>query len=213
MIDIITHDLKSPTNRILGLIQILDTSNLRDEQLEIIELIKKTNDSSNNIINSILGPSMGENNDLEDYELGPLLKDLTKSYQISAKNKGINFILNVEDRHLISVNKFQLVRILDNLITNAIKYSRVDGEVNISSLQASDAIKILITDSGPGFSETDRELLFQKSTRLTAKPTAKETSHGLGLYIVKKLSNDLGVKIDLIETSAMGSTFEISIPV
>lgn len=212
MIDVITHDLKSPTNRILGLIQILDRTNLRDEQLEIIDLIKKTNESSNNIINSILGPSKFGCNKAEEYDLGLLLKDLQKSYQLSANDKNIALTLHLSDRFTLQGNKFQLIRILDNLLTNAIKYSNVGGEVIIRAFKADKQVKVLITDSGPGFSEADRKLLFDKSAELTARPTGNEASHGLGLYIVKKLSKETGIGVDLIESSAMGSTFEVTLP-
>jgi signal transduction histidine kinase len=213
LIDIITHDLKSPTNRILGLLEVLDRSNLREEQLEIIELIKKTNDSSSGIINSILGPSKYGENKSETYDLGHILRDITQSYRVNADNKAINLTLNISDNHLLSVDRFQLIRILDNLITNAIKFSRKGGEVKISTYQTASEVKVLITDSGPGFSERDRNILFEKGVQLSAKPTGNESSHSLGLYIVKKLSMEIGVKVELIESSTMGSTFEVAIPV
>ncbi|MTI37997.1 sensor histidine kinase [Fulvivirga lutimaris] len=212
MINVITHDLKSPTNRILGLIEVLDRSNLREEQLEIIELIKKTNDSSNGIINSILGPSKCGKKKSEAYELGHLIKDITQSYRINADSKAINLVVNISDNHLLTVDRFQLIRILDNLITNAIKFSQIGGEVKISTYQTDGMVKVLVTDSGPGFSEHDRKFLFDKSVKLSAKPTGNEASHRLGLYIVNKLSLQIGVKVDLIESSAMGSTFELAIP-
>ncbi|MEQ9166132.1 MAG: ATP-binding protein, partial [Fulvivirga sp.] len=65
----------------------------------------------------------------------------------------------------------------------------------------------------PGFSEKDRNILFEKGVKLSAKPTGNESSHSLGLYIVKKLSMEIGVKVELIESSTMGSTFEVAIPV
>ncbi len=88
-----------------------------------------------------------------------------------------------------------LARILENLITNAIKFSAPGGKVQI--LLNESVPSVTVADSGPGFSQDDRERLFQPYTRLSARPTGGEISTGLGLSIVKQLCDQLGVEIQV----------------
>ena len=212
LVDEITHDLKSPTNRILGLLQLFDKSNLKEDQLEIIDLIEKTNKSSSYIIDSILNSQEGGLHALESFDLCQVLSELEKTYQVTAMKKNITLNLFLNEDLMIRVCRNGIVRILDNLISNAVKYSRVGGLINIRAFHLEGEVKVLISDSGPGFSKEDIDNMFDRSSVLTAKPTGNESSHGLGLYIVQKLSNEMGIKVELIESSNMGSTFEVVIP-
>src|SRR5690606_18753942 len=91
-----------------------------------------------------------------------------------------------------------LSRILENLISNAVKFSPVDSRVIVSLKEM--PVSVSVEDSGPGFSDEDREKLFQPFTRLTARPTGGEISTGLGLSVVKQLADSLGIRIEIENT-------------
>jgi len=76
-----------------------------------------------------------------------------------------------------------------------------------------DTLKIFVKDMGPGFSDEDKKSLFQKFKKLSARPTAGESSNGLGLAIVKTLVDRLGGSIELKASQKSGSEFVIEIPV
>lgn len=211
-IDELSHDLKSPADRILGLIQLLDRSKFSEDQLEIIELIKNTNDASRNMIKSILSKPDATCDGVEKFDLGHLVKGLMKTYSASLHDKNLRLNIVTDIGCYVSINRLKLIRILDNLVSNAIKYSRIGGDIKLTVKKTRRTTKITISDSGPGFSDLDMKLLFQRRMKLTAEPTANEQSYGLGLNIVNKLSNEIGCHIQLNESSKHGSTFEIIIP-
>jgi signal transduction histidine kinase len=105
-----------------------------------------------------------------------------------------------------------LSRIVDNLLTNAIKFSNRNASVEIAAGTSNNLIWISIKDQGQGFSEKDKRDLFQKFKRLSAKPTAGESSNGLGLAIVKTLVDRMKGTIELVSEKGKGSEFIIHLP-
>jgi signal transduction histidine kinase len=105
-----------------------------------------------------------------------------------------------------------LYQILDNLISNAIKYSPLNKQIFVRILSQAETIQIEIQDQGQGFSADDHSKLFGKYTRLSAKPTNNEHSTGLGLFIVKKLVKALHGNIYCESTLGQGATFILTIP-
>jgi signal transduction histidine kinase len=106
-----------------------------------------------------------------------------------------------------------LGRILDNLISNAIKFSSSNTVVEISAVKENNDLVIRVKDQGPGFSDADKLQLFQKFRKLSARPTAGETSNGLGLAIVKTLVERLHGRVDLITKLGEGSEFIVTLPI
>ncbi|RMH73484.1 MAG: ATP-binding protein [Gemmatimonadetes bacterium] len=106
-----------------------------------------------------------------------------------------------------------LERILDNIISNAIKYSSNDTAITLRLSQTEKRVIVSISDQGLGLTETDKANLFQKFTRLSAKPTGGEHSTGLGLSIVKKLVEAMNGKVWAeSEGKNKGSTFFVELP-
>ena len=105
-----------------------------------------------------------------------------------------------------------LSRIVDNLLSNAIKFSKPNSVVQISAGKEDNNFWISVKDEGPGFSEKDRNQLFQRFKKLSARPTAGETSNGLGLAIVKTLVDRLNGTIDLVSEPDKGSEFIVKLP-
>jgi signal transduction histidine kinase len=84
-------------------------------------------------------------------------------------------------------DKERLRQALDNLVSNAVKYSTLGGVIRITLLKSSSFVRVEIDDAGPGFTAEDKEKMFQHFQRLSAKPTAGEHSTGIGLAIVKQI--------------------------
>ena len=93
------------------------------------------------------------------------------------------------------------------------KFTPKGGEVNFTVELSKKKLLITVEDNGPGFTEKDKDKVFQKFQRLSARPTAGESSAGLGLSIVKTLVNLLGGTIELESEHGKGSSFMLSIPV
>jgi signal transduction histidine kinase len=217
LMNIVAHDLKSPINRILGLTQILEMEGtMTAAQKEYLELIKSSTHAGLDLIIDLLDVNAlrevkGELN-YSAFNLGALINERVKSFELTAQTKKIKLEVrnNIQDT-VVSEPKY-LNRILDNLISNAIKFSTNGSVVNIAARLEENAAQISVKDQGPGFSAQDREMMFQRFKKLSAKPTGGENSNGLGLAIVKILIDRLGGTIELISQPGTGSEFILRIP-
>ena len=138
----------------------------------------------------------------------PFLENLAKTYQMSAQEKGITLLCEaIETTFYTDADKLQ--RILDNLISNALKFSPKEKRVWICFSERDDARIFSVRDEGPGISDTDQTKLFRKFQKLTARPTNGEASTGLGLAIVKQLAERLNGSIEVSSTLGEGTTFSL----
>jgi signal transduction histidine kinase len=133
--------------------------------------------------------------------------------QLAATKKQIAFRVGISEGLWATADRAAVLQILDNLISNALKYSPPNTTVHVHALPEKEAIIINVRDEGPGISEADQKKLFQKFTRLTARPTGGESSTGLGLAIVKKLAEAMSGSIQCLSTLGSGSTFALRLPV
>jgi signal transduction histidine kinase len=217
LMNIVAHDLKSPLNRIYGLANIMEMEGgLISQQKEYIQLIKGATLSGLDLITDLL--DVNELEEIKDTPKKDLMnvKDLVdskiKSFQEAADSKSIRINYQNSITEKIFSDITYLGRILDNLLSNAIKFSSGQTTVLIMSSIHSNQLILKVRDEGPGFSASDRQFLFQRFKKLSARPTGGESSNGLGLAIVKTLVDRLNGQINLSSQVEKGSEFEIRIP-
>jgi signal transduction histidine kinase len=167
-----------------------------------------------NLIRDLLEVSAFSNYDqqpeITTVSLREQLSSKRDEFKAEAESKHIGIAVNLEKDVMLASDPSYLSRILDNLISNAIKFSNPESEVILSGGKKNGKPYLSVKDFGPGFSEEDREKLYNKFSRLSAQPTAGESSNGLGLAIVKILVDNLNAEIDLISEKGKGSEFIIS---
>ncbi|MTI21111.1 tetratricopeptide repeat protein [Fulvivirga sp. RKSG066] len=218
LMNIVAHDLKSPFNRIKGLIELLRLSRPNDEQKNYINLLDDIAQNGTDLIRDLLDVNSFEEDSrkpiITKIDIHNILLEKTKLFYAEGKSKGIEIRTPSVESHLFfRSDKIYLSRILDNLISNAIKFSYNDSVVILNAGATQDHAFVSIKDQGPGFSEEDKEHLFVKFRKLSARPTAGESSNGLGLAIVKTLVDRLDGEIELISRPGKGSEFIIKFPV
>jgi len=217
LMSIVAHDLKSPLHRIHGLVHLMELEGaLTPSQKEYIAIIKSTTRSGLDLITDLLDVSVLEGvRDLPKksaVDVSKLLQEKIKSFYQVASVKTIDLQLDNQVSGNVMTDENYVSRILENLISNAIKFSHPGTAVNVSALKQDGQLVLKVKDNGPGFSEGDKKLLFQKFKKLSAKPTGGESSNGLGLAIVKTLVDRLGGDIELNSHAGAGSEFVITLP-
>jgi signal transduction histidine kinase len=113
---------------------------------------------------------------------------------------------------MVFADRQAVVQILDNLISNAVKYSPYGKQVFLRVLSTTQLVRVEVQDEGEGISEEDMTKLFGKFTRLSARPTGGEHSTGLGLSIVKKMVEAMRGRVWCESVSGQGATFIVELP-
>jgi signal transduction histidine kinase len=219
LIGIVAHDLRSPLTRIKGLSTLVELSgSLNYEQKDMLGKISKVCEDGNGLIRDLLVINQYESADmlaLSSIEINHFIYSMLANYThvLQTKDLTINFDFQTREEQFMVTDDSYLARILDNLLTNAIKFSPKGKSIFIDITSIQNFIKITIKDEGPGFNVEDLPHLFKKFKKLSARPTAGENSTGLGLSIVKLLVEKLKGTVVVESAPGTGATFIITLPV
>jgi signal transduction histidine kinase len=216
---IIIHDIKNPAALIKSLVDLLRSYDLTaTEQQEIIEDIFETTTrivTLSQEVSRILaleGTSLHLN--LEPGQMNEVVRAVHRRNLVAANNKSISLLLDLEEElPMTLLDSQKMDEVTENLVSNAIKFSHKGGQVRIKSYTDEKNICIEVSDNGLGLSQEDIKKAFQRGVRLSALPTANEPSSGFGLWIVKKLVEAHGGRVEVRSSVGVGSTFIIELPI
>jgi signal transduction histidine kinase len=151
---------------------------------------------------------------MEEISLASLLRSCAKAFTGAASKKNIWINVHVSDEAVsVKADEAQLRKALDNLCSNAIKYTPQGGSVTLSARSERGYILIEVSDTGLGMTDDDIANAFQEFNRLSAKPTGGEASTGLGLFIVKKIVELHGGAVSARSDGRdRGTTFTVTLP-
>ena len=217
LVSIAAHDLKSPLNRIEGLLSIvkLSSDNLTAEQHELIDKVSEVSKEQNALIRDILNIDALENSAheklaLQRINVTKIIAEVLEDFTLVASNKNIRLKTDY-DTHVAYVqgDHTALIQVYENLLSNALKFSPPGKTVRITLRLEDDMVRTAVQDEGPGLKPEDIPLLFRKFQKLSAQPTAGESSSGLGLSIVKRYVDAMDGQIHYEDTPDSGATFVV----
>ena len=221
ILGITAHDLKNPLGGIIGLANLVleDLEEEADGEAVLnTELIRKEALRMLSIIQSLLDRHRAEHVDTDAFERF----DLTRSLQSvlmwnrpQAESKKMTFECEAPPTAPVLASAPAIERAMDNLISNAVKYSPPGSHIKICIEEAgpdNERWRFSVHDEGPGLTSMDRQKVFGKMCRLTAKPTAGEHSSGLGLYIVKQVIEQHEGLVGVESIHGQGATFWFELP-
>lgn len=216
LLNLVAHDMKAPFHRIKGLSELLRLSGLNEEQSQYVEMIRNNAKHGAYLINDLLdvNSTATEKDEFksEKIDLKKLLENTASNFVVELTNKQIECKIESDPGHYVRTNKNYINRIMENLVSNAIKFSALESEITLRAGINNNKFWISVKDFGPGFSEEDQENLYMKFKKLSAKPTGGESSNGLGLAIVKTLVDRLNGRIDLETEVGKYSEFTLYFP-
>jgi len=218
-LNIAAHDLKNPLTGILGYSDLLTRPGATQQPTDVVEMAQLINQSARRmlyLIRNLLDVSRFESHqfqpELKAVDLTTVTQGLVAQNGKRAAQKNILVRNELEDAVPVWADKMLTEQVLDNLLSNAIKFSPPGKSVFIRSRTEADRVLWEVQDQGPGLSAADKTKLFQKFSRLSARPTAGENSTGLGLSIVKLLVEAMGGQVWCNSEPGHGATFSIALP-
>lgn len=217
LIMLVGHDLKGPFNRIFALTQLLEmTGTFTDEQKEYINKMYSIVGDGLNMVRNIVDVRKIEEKGLDPYpeklNLPAVILPIIKQYNVLADKKKIKIDYQTPQTIDMLTDKNYVCRIMENLLSNALKFSESGKKVAVTIVPNAERVEIAVADEGPGLNEEDLSKMYQKFTKLTPRPTGGESSQGLGLNIVKTLANCLGGDVKCASVLQKGSTFTVTLP-
>lgn len=216
LLRIVSHDLKNPVSAIKGFTEmLLEDGELNEEDRSVVEMMQDASERLREMITQLLNFSRfeGENFTILKSEVflkGEIAKVLARLEPVALK-KNQKLIRDFQqDEVKIKVDDLLFGQIIENLVSNAIKYSAAGKDILIWMKENNGKVLIGVKDSGQGFSAKDKELMFKPFVKLSSLPTAGEQSTGLGLTIVKKFVELNDGALNLTSEKGVGSEFIIN---
>lgn len=217
---IAAHDLRNPLSGILSFSRKIRTDINRYDKQQLTEIAYEMELASEKMFDLI--SKMLDINAIESgrkifnsskFSVLSILDSIVSEYKERAEAKKININLSCDDKVIVYADRDALGQILDNLISNAVKFTIPGKDIFIKAYNTGDFARFEVKDGGPGLTEKDKQKLFGRFMRLSAQPTGNEKSTGLGLSIAKKLTNTMGGKIWCESVYNEGANFIVDLPV
>jgi signal transduction histidine kinase/CheY-like chemotaxis protein len=218
----VAHDLKNPLGVILGrtemLNEFLSMSPVPEDQARgQVDHIRQSARRLTAMVDDLIKDAMADALDIsvrsDVLDLGALAAEVAEANRGRAASKEQTIRVAAEPDLPVLGDVERLREAIDNLVSNAVKYSPIGGEISIQAGRDGGEAAIRIADQGPGLSPEDEARLFGRFQRLSAKPTGGESSTGLGLSIAKRIVDLHKGRISVESAGqAAGATFTISLP-
>ena len=218
---VISHELRTPMNGVLGAAQLLGATRLEPTQREYLSIIRNSGDNLLSLLNDILDMTKIEAGkmtfEIVDISIDDLHKRVTGPFQAQAEAKGLTFSTHFEGDTpaVVRGDPLRVCQVIHNLLSNAVKFTD-GGEVayTVRSERLGDdrvRFKFSVRDSGAGISPEDLARLFQPFTQVDASSTRRFGGTGLGLTISRRMANIMGGDITVESTVGEGSIFTFSV--
>lgn len=215
LVGIVAHDLKSPINQIKGILRIIELSypDLDKEHKDYHVMMREVLNNSSKMIMKILDRRSVESGSItlhfESVVLNDVLREMIGNYKKLASEKDITIKCDFKNEVTLSLDRNYISQVVDNLISNAIKFSPRYKHIYINLYDKDNKVIFEVIDEGEGINENDRELIFEKYRKSDAKPTANESSSGLGLAIAKKFVEAMNGNIYSSNEPEKGAKFTV----
>lgn len=227
----ITHDIKAPAASISGFIDLMKEYVTEAQGMECLQNIKNSAAHLSRLVASLLDYHQLENGlmKVQPVSFSPtqLVKESVEGMRLRAEEKGLSISYemtmgmkkeanqeNETDKELFLADAFRIRQILDNLVSNAIKYTdhgSVNIEARVSKIMGKLTLTMSVKDTGKGMTDEEKQKVFQAFTRLKSAQGIEGT--GLGLSITQELVSLLGGEIQLRSTLGKGSSFIVTLPI
>lgn len=218
---VISHELRTPMNGVLGAAQLLSATRLEATQREYLSIIRNSGDNLLSLLNDILDMTKIEAGRMTFEVVDVILPDLHKRvigpFEAQAEAKGLKFVARFEGETpaVVRGDPLRVCQVVQNLLSNAVKFTDTGViDYTVRSTRIADRrvrFEFIVKDSGSGITATDLERLFQPFTQVDASSTRRFGGTGLGLTIARRMANIMGGDITVTSVIGEGSTFTLNV--
>jgi PAS domain S-box-containing protein len=212
-----SHELRTPLNSIIGFTGIMlkgMAGELNEEQEKQVKIVYSNAKHLLNLIEDVLDISKIEAQRIEvspeEFSLGSVVTEISESFDLEIKNKGLKLMKTVKDGKIYTDKKL-FKQILMNLLSNAVKFTK-KGSIEIEAFVENDYVKVSVKDTGVGIKKDDMFRLFEPFQRIGLMAEESKLGTGLGLYLSKKIAVHLGGDIRAWSSQKKGSVFTLGLP-
>jgi len=218
LVSTIVHDIRNPISAGVSLNSVLLEEIKNEEHIKLIQAANDRLESALSLAGELLELSTMEDDnfvlDKEAVEPKTFLTSIINSFQTAADEHGILLQLDIKtDLPQVRLNKEKMSRALNNLISNALKFTPEEGSVTLSAILQGEFLQIELFDTGIGIPSEQLPSLFDKFTEAKREGLHGETTTGLGLSITKQIIELHGGSISVFSTVGEGTTFTIKLPI
>jgi signal transduction histidine kinase len=213
----ISHELRTPLTSIIGYVELLQEEENDSEKLGHLAIVGRNSDRLLSLVTDLLFAARLQYGRLElersPVDLRSLVVQCVDSARLRAFAAEVQLGLEVEEVPLIAGEPAKLAQLLDNLVSNAIKFTPHNGQVDVRLTAHPDMIRIEVSDTGIGIPDVERERLFERFFRAQSALERQIQGTGLGLYISKAIVDAHDGRIGVTSTPGTGTTFVVELPV
>jgi PAS domain S-box-containing protein len=217
-IALVSHELRTPLTSIRGYLELVleDTAELRTDHRGFLEVVDRNADRLLGLVNDLLVVAQAEAGSLSfdwaEVELEPLLALCVEAAKPAAEAAGVRLGFSAETVHTVPGDRGRLAQLVDNLVSNAIKFTPAGGTVAVRVGPGAAGAVIEVSDTGMGIAPGEQEQLFERFFRTRSATDRAIPGTGLGLSISKAIVDAHGGTIDVESAAGRGTTFRIELP-
>lgn len=219
-ISVVTHQLRAPLGAMRWSLEMLLAGDMGKIPLDVEHTLQELYESNQRMIglvNDLLSVSRIEQGRVADEpvetDVVAVVQSAIKEIEVLSKVKMLDLKLAVEGRiPAITIDPKRLYQVIENLLSNALKYGRFRGFVKITVEKVNDNIRMSVVDNGMGIPYADQDKIFSRFFRASNAVISDTEGSGLGLYLVKLYVESWGGKVDFVSEERKGSVFTIHLP-
>lgn len=208
-----SHDLRQPMQALRIFISTLEEEPLDNRQKELLGKISASADNLNNLLDNLLDISKLDSEGFEaclgNFDISDLLKNIFFEFHEIARSRGIHFHTSL-CHYTVCSDALLVERVIRNLLSNAFKYTR--NKVLLGCKRENDRIRVLVMDNGEGITAEEKERIFDEFYQSRNINDNSRSGAGLGLSIVRRISDILGLDISVDSRPGRGSNFSFLLP-
>lgn len=219
ILKIVSHDLRSPLAQIQGILQLIQTEDLPESLKQYLTLLDESREHAEHIVADLLATGDLDSNADEHLKfkrinVNDFCEKIIRHYEILADSKKkIGFVHQLPEKDFyVNADEQKLVRVFDNVISNAIKFSFANSKIDFHVLSQEREVVFSVKDYGIGIPHDIKDMIFDQHTKAKRAGTQGEKTIGLGMFISKSIVEMHGGKIWFEANQDKGTTFHISLP-